>query len=334
MTMPKKTSFQAVLDSLVETEKDFPPAYLQYFSDIDPDSLKLFLETWPRVQPPRKLLLLDRLLSLLDSDTLVSFDDLGRALVTDSDGDVRARAVRLLAECDDPKLVKTFIDILKNDKELAPRLEAATLLGEFVMLGELDELPKKLHHSAEDILLATESSDENPALRRRALESLGFSERPEIPTVIESAFRREDPEWKASALIAMGRSSDERWEDPVVSSLVSEDPRIRLAAVESAGALSIASARTILLKMLDEEDDDDIVSAIIWSLSEIGGEDVRIYLTNLLDQTEDDEMVEYLEDALTNLDFIDQLDRFDLMSLDEDDDLTELEAEDEEDEEK
>lgn len=47
--MAPKTSFQTVLDSLVETKKDLPPSYLQYFSDIDPDSLKLFLETWPRV---------------------------------------------------------------------------------------------------------------------------------------------------------------------------------------------------------------------------------------------------------------------------------------------
>jgi len=332
--MPQKTSFQAVLDSLLESKKDFPSRYLQYFSDIDPDSLKLFLETWSRVQAPRKLLLLDGLLSLLDSDTLVSFDDIGRALLTDANADVRARAIRLLAECDDPKLVNIFIDILKNDRELAPRLEAATLLGEFVMLGELDELPKKLHHDAEDTLLAIESSDGNPpALRRRALESLGFSERPEVVTIIESAFHREDPDWKASALFAMGRTCDERWEDEVVSMLLDEDVLVRLAAVEAAGELRLASARPILLKMFDDEDDDAVISAIIWSLSQVGGEDVRIFLLNLIDLAEDDEVVTHLEDALENLEFTEGLDQFDLLALDPDDDIDELDEEELEDEE-
>ncbi|MBI5841363.1 MAG: HEAT repeat domain-containing protein [Chloroflexi bacterium] len=319
--MAQQTSFQTILDSLIDTQKDFPSRYLSYFSDIDPASLKLLLETWPRVKPTRKLVLLEKLLSLLDSDTLVSFDDLGRALLTDADPGVRARAIRLLAECDDPKLVPTFIKILKDDSELEPRLEAATLLGEFVMLGELEELPEKLHHDAEDILLAIESGDNPPSLRRRALESLGFSERPEVTTVIESAFNREDPEWAASALLAMGRSSDDRWEDEVVGMLLNEDPRVRLAAVEAAGELRLASARAILLKMFEDEDDDAVASAIIWSLSQVGGEDVRIYLLNLLDQAEDDELTAYLEEALENLEFTEGLEQFDLLALDSDDDL-------------
>jgi HEAT repeat protein len=323
--MAQKTSFQAVLDSLLESKKDFPSRYLIYFSDIDPDSLKLFLETWTLVQPPRTLLLLDGLLSLLDSDTLVSFDDIGRSLLTDSDADVRARAIRLLAETDDVKLVPIYINILKNDTELGPRLEAATMLGEYVLLGELEELSKKLQRDVEDVLLAIEASDENPVLRRRALEALGFSGRREVNTIIESAFHREDPEWKASALFAMGRSSDERWEDEVVSMLLSEDVLVRLAAVEAAGELRLASARPILLKMFDDEDDDAVISAIIWSLSQVGGEDVRIFLLNLIDLAEDDEVVTHIEDALENLEFTEGLDQFDLLALDPDDDLEDLE---------
>ena len=330
--MAQQTSFQAVLDSLLETKNEFPSRYLLYFSDLDPDSVKRFLDVWPRVKPTRKLLLLDQLVSLLDSDTLVSFEDLGRALLSDPDAEVRARAIRLLAESDDAKLVPTFINILKNDKELAPRMEAATLLGEFVMLGELEELPEKLHHDAEDALLAIEGSDEKPSLRRRALESLGYSERPEAATVIKSAFHREDPEWKTSALIAMGRSSDSAWEDSVISMLLSEDPRTRHAAVEAAGELRLDSARPILLKMFEDEDDDDVASAIIWSLSEVGGEEVRIYLMHLLDQAQDEELVEYLEDALSNLDFTEELNHFDLLSLDGDEDLMEIDEDEEEDE--
>jgi hypothetical protein len=68
--------------------------------------------------------------------------------------------------------------------------------------------------------------------------------------------------------------------------------------------------------MLAEEEEPDITSAVIWSLSQIGGEDVRTYLENLLDQTDDDDQIEFLEDALDNLAFTEDLDRFDLLAFD------------------
>ena len=88
-----------------------------------------------------------------------------------------------------------------------------------------------------------------------------------------------------------------------------------------------------MLQMLeDEEEDDDVVSAAIWSLSQIGGEDARVYLLNLLEQTEDEETIEFLEDAIENLDFNEELNHFDLLSLNEDEeDLDELEDLDDED---
>jgi HEAT repeat protein len=165
------------------------------------------------------------------------------------------------------------------------------------------------------------------------LESLGYSSRPEVVTLIESTFHRENPEWQASALLAMGRSADERWEDEITVSLVNEDDRIRKAAVEAAGELPLKVAGPLLLKLLEEEEDDEIISAAIWSLSQIGGEDVRTYLENMLDQSEDDEQIAYLEEALDNLAFTEDLDRFDLISIDPDLDLEKIdEVEEEEDE--
>ena len=111
-------------------------------------------------------------------------------------------------------------------------------------------------------------------------------------------------------------------------SLVNENERIRRAAVQAAGALSLRSARPILLKLLGEEEDDGILSAAIWSLSQIGGEDVRTYLENLLDQLEDDDQIAFLEEALDNLAFTEDLERFDLLAFDPDPDL--LEEDDEE----
>ena len=316
--MAEITTFQTVLEALQEPKKEFPQVYLQHFSDLDPQALKSLMAAWPRLKLNRKLSLLDGLLSMLDSDTLVSFEDLGRALLNDPEADVRTRAIRLLAESDDPKLVRNLIDILQNDPDLGPRLEAADLLGEFVLLGELEELPQNLHHESEDALLKVFNSEEHAILRRHSLEALGFSSRQEMETLIRSAFSRADPAWISSALTAMGRSSDLHWSEPVVSMLLNEDARIRQAAVRAAGELSLEPARSVLLHMLEEEDDDDVTSAAIWSLSQIGGEDVREYLEALVDQTDDEDLIEYIDEALGNLDFTEDLEHFDLMSLDED----------------
>ena len=320
-------SFQTVLDALLSDRKEFPRRYLQQFSDIGALELKTLLDMWPQVKPGRKLTLLEELDALAETDTLVSFDDFARALLTDPEPDVRTRAIRLLDEYEDPKVVPSYLDMLKNDPDLNVRVEAANALHLFVDLGELEEIPADIYHQVEDALLASAASEDNVRVRRMALESLGYSSRSEVSTLIESAFHREDPAWQASSLVAMGRSADERWTDAVTRSLVHVDDRIRKAAVQAAGELSLQPARPILLKMLGEEEDATLLSTVIWSLSQIGGEDVRTYLENLLDQLEDEEQIAYLEEALDNLSFTEDLDRFDLLAVDPDEDLTELDEE-------
>ena len=323
------TSFQTVLDALLADRKEFPRRYLQEFSDIGALELKTLLDVWPQVKPSRKLTLLEELDALAETDTLVSFDDFARALLTDPEPDVRTRAIRLLDEYEDPKVVPSYLDMLKSDSDLDVRVEAANALHLFVDLGELEEIPADIYHQVEDALLAAAASEDNLRVRRASLESLGYSSRPEVSTLIESAFHREDPAWQASSLVAMGRSADDRWSDAVTRSLVHVDDRIRKAAVQAAGELSLQAARPILLKMLGEEEDADILSSVIWSLSQIGGEDVRTYLENLLDQLEDDEQIAFLEEALDNLAFTEDLERFDLLAFDPDEDLTEIDEDDE-----
>lgn len=329
------TSFQTVLDALLGTGKDFPRRYLQQFSDMAPLEIKTLLEVWPRVNTSRKLSLLEGLKNLAESDTLVSFDDFAQAILNDPEASVRIQAIRLLAECESVKLIPTYLDMLKNDADGNVRAEVAGALNLFVDLGELEEIPEETYHEIEDALLASANSEDSKRIRRNALESLGYSSRAEVTTLIDSAFHREDPEWKASALTAMGRSADNRWDDVVLSAMINENDTVRKAAVQSAGALSLKSARMILLRMLAEgEEDDDITAAAIWSLSQIGGEDVRTFLEALLDQVdeEDEDQIAFLEEALDNLAFTEDLDRFELMAFDPDEleDLDEIDDEDDE----
>lgn len=324
-----KTHFQSVIDALLDSGKPFPKKYLPFFSDIDSASLQLLLDAWPRVSLTRKRTLLEDLNQLLVEDSLVSFDDLARALLTDLDAPVRAGATRLLAECGDQKLLPLYEKIIAGDPSPEVRAEAAHSLGFFVALGELEQISEAALRRAEESLLAA-ARDDDVEVRRRALESLGFSAREEVPALIEAALRRESSDWRVSALIAMGRSSDERWAEPVIRMLLSEDRDVRLEAARAAGELSLPAARLPLLRMLEEETDPEIFSAIVWSLSQVGGEDVRVYLENLLDQTDDDDEIDFIEDALANLAFTEDLGLFDLLAVDPEEDRLLLEEDEEE----
>ena len=325
------TSFQTVLDSLTASGKEFPRKYLAHFSDIQPLELQTVLDVWDRVNLDRKVSLLEGLLSQDRKDTLVSFDDFASAILNDPVASVRAYAIRLLVECEDVKLVPTYLDLLKNDPDVNVRAEAAKVLNLFVDLGELEEIEEDVSDEVLSALLESAKSEKEARVRRRALESLGWSSHPDVVALVESAFEMDENEWTASALIAMGRSANDIWEDRILRSLLDENNAIRKAAVQAAGMLPLKSARLPLLSMLQEEDSEEVVSAAIWSISQIGGEDVRTYLEALLDRAEEDELIGFLEEALDNLAFTEDLDRFDLLAVDpaDIDDLKEIDGLDE-----
>ena len=325
-----RSPFQKVIAALLDETRDFPPHHLRDFSDIEPASLALLMQAWPRVQPARQQHLLAGLQALSDADSLVSFDDLARSLLTDPQPEVRRAAIRMLGECEDPRLVPAFMDMLAHDEDAGTRAKAAGALGLFVQLGELEEIPAETQREVEQALMLKFKSDDKPGIRRAALESLGYSSGTEAPGLIESAFARADPDWQAAALNAMGHSCDERWSEQVIPMLLNDDPRIQLAAVKAAGDLELGEARAILIQLLlDEEADDGIIAAGIWSLSQIGGEEARVYIEGQLDQTDDEELVEFLEEALDNLAFTEDMAGFDLLALDADDELLSSDEEDE-----
>ena len=78
-----------------------------------------------------------------------------------------------------------------------------------------------------------------------------------------------------------------------------------------------AARRPLLLLLDDELLDSELRAAIYWSLSKIGGDDVREILEDRLEETEDEEDVEILEDALENLDFTEEMNLFDMLDLDD-----------------
>jgi HEAT repeat protein len=314
-----KVPFPRVLEALQDTSTAFPHRYLKNFSDLNPDDVKMLKAAWTQVPAARKQQLVRDLEKLSADDTLVSFDAFARAMLDDPDEQVRLYAIRMLWENSDPRLARTLIRIMQNDSSEEVRGEAASVMGSYVYQGELDEIPSQLLAEVENALLSTAQQDEHRLSKRFAVEALGYSSRPEVQAIIKNAYSQIDSKWVASALFAMGRSADsEKWQEDVLYSLDHENPEIRLAAVEAAGELSLESARLPLISALDTEDDEDVYRAIIWSLSQIGGEDVQIILYNLADATEDDELASFIEEALENLTFTDDIERYNLLAFNPD----------------
>ena len=317
--MTKIIAFQIVLDALLDNSQPFSPHYLYLFSDIDSGQLKLLLKAWPQVSLARQRALLEDLEELAEDDTLLCFDDLARALLQDPDPQVRVQALRLMWECEDAKLVPTFLEILTEDSDINVRAAAATALGLFIYLGEIEEIAEQTLHKVEDSLLAVIHSDEVTLVRRRALEALGWSSRSEVAALIEAGYAEKDADWKTSALFAMGRSGDERWGKQVLSNLSNRTEAIRLEALRAAGELALASARPILLDMLADEEEMETRHEIIWVLTKIGGAEVNDRLVELLEMAEDDEEeTEFLEEALENLAFTNEISEFDLFDFEAD----------------
>ncbi|MEA4907452.1 MAG: HEAT repeat domain-containing protein [Anaerolineaceae bacterium] len=310
--------FAQVIAALLESSQPFPPVYLHRFSDLGAQELNELTQVWDQIPLSRRQNLLHDLEDLSDADTLVSFDDLSRFALRDPDPQVRAAAIRLLWESQDPKLVNVYLDMLQHDDSVVVRSTTANALGQFIYLGELDDLPQETTERVENALIRAMMGEEEDVVRQRALESLGYSSRDEIPALIRQAFQSQDPQWIASALFAMGRSADPAWAKEVLQMLEHEDDAIQLEAVRAAGHLELSDARATLLELLDEQDelDDDLKFALIWALSEIGGDDVREKLEALLVESETDEEETFIEDALDTLQFTNGFGLFGMMDFD------------------
>ena len=148
----------------------------------------------------------------------------------------------------------------------------------------------------------TVERDEAPKVQRAALESLGYSSREEITPLIQRAFDFKDRAWQASALLAMGRSANPIWQPAVMAMLENTYPALRAEAARAAGELELKEALPSLMDMIDDHDENARMASI-WSLSQIGGEEVREKIEALFEEAEDDEELDFLESALDNLSF-------------------------------
>lgn len=323
--------FQQVLAALLDTEQPLQTRYLYRLSDLSQDELSELERAWPRIPEWRRQALMEDIDELGGTDFILSFEMISRFALRDENAQVRALAIRSLWDYELTDLIPVYFELMEMDSAPEVRSAAATGLGKFIFLGEIEELPEKIHHQIEDRLLKIANGQDVSEVRRRALEALGFSSREEVPPLIENAFYSGQTDWVASALFAMGRSANEVWVPLVLGMMEDDEPTLRMEAARAAGELEARRAVPRLVELLNDDDSEVRLSAV-WSLSQIGGEGVREVLEQMYEDSEDDEETEFIEEALDNLAFTEELEDFALVDMDEEegqDDIWMDELEDE-----
>jgi HEAT repeat protein len=312
--MPITPEFANLLALLRDTDHPFPAQALYYFSSLTPDHLAALEAAWPEVDPDRRANVLDDLSELSEANFEVSFEAVFRLALEDELAPARVNAIQGLWEVEEPELMGRFLHLMLHDPAVEVRAAAAIALGRFVYLGEVEEISPAQAQRIEETLMAVIHGSDDLEVRRRALEALAYSSRPEVTSLISAAYASDEEKMRVSAVFAMGRSADEQWVPQIITELESVTPEIRFEAARAAGELEIEEATPALSKM-GEDSDRQVREAAIWSLSQVGGPDARKMLKRLLRQAEPDER-EFVLDAIDNLDFVEEVRSFALFDFD------------------
>jgi hypothetical protein len=321
------SSFDQLLDALGQPSPVLPKVDLNFLSDLDASQVERLRKLWTRLDATRRREIMGELGRLAQEHIELNFDRVDRMALSDPDSEVRRFAIDNLWESEDPALVPALVRGVTADSEPSVRAAAAAALGAFVYLGEVDRLPAEALAEVERALLhAVQDADE--IVRLRSLESLGYSSRAEVPSLIREAYRSTAESRRRSSLLAMARSADDAWKTEVLAELRSPSPLLRLEATKAAGELELQESIRELIDLV-EDGDPGIHRAAIWSLGQVGGKRPGEFLSRLLEATEDGDEAGLIEDALDQLAFVEGTRELTLLDVDEDDEETDEVDEDE-----
>ena len=306
------------INALIDESKPFPPALLYTFSDLNADDIRILKAAWPSLPLMRRRTLLEDLIDMAERDNLMMFEEVGKVALEDDDADVLVSAIDLLFQAEDSRLIPTFLRLLQNASlNERVRAAAANALGPYVYLGEVEKIRPELLQNIVEVLLNVYANDLSDLVRRRVLESLGYSSHAAVPELLRAAYFRPEVAWQESAMFAMGKSADDQWQSFVLANLEHENLKVRLQAIHAAGELTLYAARQTLLRMLNQEyKNEELRHELVWALSQIGGEGIEAAFYRLMDRIDDEEELTLIEDALDELNFTNDKSIFELMDID------------------
>ena len=270
-----KAPFEVLLDGLRRTGESPDQAELCHLSALSAEEAARVGQAWSDLPVGLRKDLTARLVRMAEADFTVSFGAIFRIAMCDQDAEVRRVAIEGLWEDEDIRLVPLLAQCLREDESVGVRAAAAQSLGRFILLGELGQIRPKPREVAYAALLQTlQAPEEHTEVRRRALESLAYVCDERILASIREAYRSPSEKLRISAVFAMGRSADRRWDQEVRSELFSTNPEMRYEAARACGELQLPDS-VAMLEELTEDTDGEVQEAAIWALGQVGGERAR-----------------------------------------------------------
>ncbi len=312
---PQKPTIAEAIEALKNEQGLYPVAALVYgLSDISTEQVDSIRPTWQALTPPVQRAIMRGLIESQEASFQLDYRTFGFSVLDSADPRVREHAIEILWEDQSLTLMHRLITIAQTDENRDVRAAAAGALGRFILAGELDEIPHDVTQNAETAVFHIwEDESEDVEVRRRALESFANCSRPSVTPSIQSAYESTYPEMRVSALFAMGRTADKRWQDIITMELDSHEPAMRYEAARAAGEINILEAVPKLAEMT-LEDDRELMEIAIWSLGEIGGRAALRVLESLVEHAEeqnDYDLVEAIEDAMGSATLASELDDLD-----------------------
>jgi HEAT repeat protein len=296
MPLPIEETIAALSDS----SRPLLSSRLTELSNLNAQELALFEQAWKTIEPKRRRQIIYRLVELAEDNFELDFDDIFKGRLKDEDADVQSKAIEGLWESEETCLIDPLIELLEPESPEKVQATAATALGKFALLAELEKLrPQHKTRVCRTLLSVIEDTNRSLEIKRRALEAAAPLSLPQMEKAIARAYRSGVPKLKTSAIFAMGKSCNLSWLPILIKELTNADAEIRYEAANACGELGEKKA-TPYLSALTTDPDIDVQLAAIQALGKIGGPEAKDSLERCL--TDDSDVIQQAaEEALNEL---------------------------------
>ncbi len=280
-----------------------PGSAIRRLSNLVGEEFDRFVQVWTQLDAERRSALVAQMVEAAEADFELDFTPIFTLGLRDSEARVRAACIEGLWEVEDFRLIRPLIHMLQHDASAMVREAAATSLSRFALMAELGKLqPHFADQVWEALWQVIHDATQELDVRRRAVESIAYFDRPQVREIIAQAYAHEEPRMRVSAVFAMGRSADEEWADTVIDELDSEDAEMRFEAVRACGALRLDETVGKLGRLVADRDAEVKLMAV-WALGQIGGPEARRVLEICYEQG-DEALQDAAEEALAEMDFM------------------------------
>ena len=290
------------LNTLAEDGDALKYSGLLQLSDLSSDESDEFEDAWPEISTQVRRDILGKLTELAEDNLELDFTAAFRSCLADWDDGVRELAARGLWECEDRKIIRPLVGLVKGDPSDRVRAAACITLGRFTALAQEGKLSSRDEVSIRSALeTVIQSPGEELEVRRRAVEAVASLPDPGVEEIIKEAYVSGVPELKQSSIYAMGRSSNTVWLPIVLKEMEDSSPPVRYEAASAAGLLGDEKVAPHLISLL-RDDDVSVQVAAIASLGSVGGALASQALHKCL-ESGDEAIQEAADEALQEIEF-------------------------------